>query len=114
MIEKKKKAKKKTATVKSKSTQSTSAKSLTAKSGSANSSKKSLTAQPKMKVKLQDTCQEEFARSTKGKVYDESLTIERKKTNAGRSMSKRIAGFMSARTRKDQVARDRITGSKAK
>lgn len=71
-------------------------------------------AAPKMKVEIHDGSVLEFDNTEQARIYDNALKSIRPQNVAGRAMSKRIAGYMKARTRKGQVARDRISGSKAK
>ncbi len=74
--------------------------------------KKSLTAQRKMKVELKDDARNGFIYREQKKMYANDTKLPRQHASAGRNMSKRIAGYMKARTRKGQVARDRITSAK--
>jgi hypothetical protein len=76
--------------------------------------KKSMTRQPKMKVELHDGSALQFHNTEQARIYDDALKSIRPQNVAGRAMSKRIAGYIKARTRKGQVARDRISGSKTK
>ncbi|HWU42757.1 MAG TPA: hypothetical protein VN132_04935, partial [Bdellovibrio sp.] len=75
--------------------------------------KHSLTAQPKMKVNLQGSAREKFHNSEQQKIYTKHSKERQLTSSPGRAMSKRIAGYMKARTRKGQVARDRVTSAKA-
>ncbi|MDG0816881.1 hypothetical protein [Bdellovibrio svalbardensis] len=74
--------------------------------------KKSMTAQPKMKLELKDSPRNSFLNGEKKKMYSKQLKEKRKKEIQGAVNSKRVAGYISARTRKGQVARDRVTSSK--
>jgi hypothetical protein len=76
--------------------------------------KKSLTKQTKMKLELKGTCGNGGIITDQAQKYDENINLERQKNSPGRHMSKRIAGYMKARTRKGQVERDRVTGSKTR
>ena len=66
----------------------------------------------KMHVPRKEPARENFRHNGKAKLYASQNEEQQKKNNAGRLMSKRIAGYMKARTRKDQVERDRLSGSK--
>lgn len=74
--------------------------------------KKALTAQRKMRVDLNDSPRNGFLMREKKKIYADQIKEQRNRTAQGTVNSKRVAGFMSARTRKGQVARDRITSAK--
>lgn len=74
--------------------------------------KKSLTAQPKMKVELKDSPRNHFLNQDKGKIYDDQNRALREKHVFENANMKRIAGYSKARSRKAQVARDRITSAK--
>ncbi|HEX7675354.1 MAG TPA: hypothetical protein VF412_14360 [Bdellovibrio sp.] len=74
--------------------------------------KRSLTPQPKMKVELKDTPRNNFIYKDQKKQYSKHAKEETLDLAAGRRMSKRIAGFEKARSRKGQVARDRVTSAK--
>lgn len=76
--------------------------------------KKSLTEQPKRRVDLHSSAQDEFKNNDKRKNYSKQSLDARHNASPGRAMSKRIAGYMKARTRKGQVAQDRLTSAKAK
>lgn len=74
--------------------------------------KHSLTAQRKMRVDLKDSPRNNFIYKDQKKMYSKHTKEETPDLAAGRRMSKRIAGFEKARTRKGQVARDRVTSAK--
>lgn len=71
-----------------------------------------LTAQPKMHVELKDSPRNKFLYQEKKKIYADHTKEQRRKDMQNAVNSKRVAGFVSARSRKGQVARDRITSAK--
>ncbi|QDK36694.1 hypothetical protein [Bdellovibrio sp. NC01] len=74
--------------------------------------KKSLTVQPKMKVELKDSPRDHFLYQDKQKIYDNSNKALREKHAFENANMKRVAGYSKARSRKAQVARDRVTSAK--
>ncbi len=74
--------------------------------------RKTMTAQQKMRLELNDSPRNNFLYKEKQKIYSKGLKEKRKRETQGAVNSKRVAGYISARTRKGQVARDRITSAK--
>lgn len=66
----------------------------------------------KSKIERHESPQQHFKNSEQAKIYDKDHKADRQKNSPGRLMSKRIAGYMKARTRKGQVARDRVSSAK--
>ena len=74
--------------------------------------KRALTEQPKMHVNLQDSPRNSYMYKGKPKQYDQDTKVYRQLASPARETSKRIGGYIKARDRKGQVARDKVTGSK--